>query len=447
MSSPLRAAVLSMHTDPLGRLGGEVSGGMNVYVRETARALPALGARVDIFTRAADGASPAAEDLAPGARLIRIPAGPRQPVDKNLQARHSSEFASGIRDFAAEIEGGYDLISSHYWLSALAGRELAREWGVPLVHRFHTLAAHKNRALPGREGLESEERVRGEMDIARGADALIASSFSEADILTETLGAEKSRVHIVPCGVDAERFRPLPRGEARAALGLEKGERVLLSVGRIEPVKGLDRLVRVLASMREKRPDLRISVIHVGGEVREGCCPPGEAGPEDFLSPLQRKEVERIFGLAEAAGVTRSFRFAGARRQEELRVFYSAADAMAITSRYETFSLVALEAAACGLPAVAFGVGGVAGAIAHGESGLIVPDGDTAAFTEAALELIASPEVREKLGEGARKRAKSLSWGSAAKKELNVWRRLLEARRGGSAPGGRRGNLLESARA
>ncbi len=145
--------------------------------------------------------------------------------------------------------------------------------------------------------------------------------------------------------------------------------------------------------------------------------------------------------------MARSFRFAGSRRQEELRVFYSAADAMAITSRYETFSLVALEAAACGLPAVAFGVGGVAGAIAHGESGLIVPDGDAAAFTEAALELIASPEVRAKLGEGARKRAKSLSWGSAAKKELNVWRGLLETRRGGGAPGGGRGNLLESVRA
>jgi D-inositol-3-phosphate glycosyltransferase len=439
MSPPLRAAVLSMHTDPLGRLGGEVSGGMNVYVRETSRALPALGARVDIFTRAEGADEPAAEDLAPGARLIRIPAGPREPVDKNLQAQYAGDFASGIRNFAAS-GGGYDLISSHYWLSALAGRALVREWGVPLIHRFHTLAAHKNRALPGSEGLESEERVRGEMDIARGADALIASSLSEAGILTKALGAEESRVHVVPCGVDAERFRPLPRGEARAALGLEEGERVLLSVGRIEPVKGLDRLVQALAGVREKRPDLRISVIHVGGEVREGAIGGGtaigDARPEDFISPLQRREVERILGLAEAVGVAQFFRFTGARSQEELRVFYSAADAMAIPSRYETFSLVALEAAACALPAVAFGVGGIAGAIAHGESGLIVPDGDAAAFAEAALDLIASPGLGAKLGEGARKRAELLSWGSAAGKELSVWRGLLEARRG---------SLIESA--
>ena len=191
--------------------------------------------------------------------------------------------------------------------------------------------------------------------------------------------------------------------------------------------------------MREKRPDLHISVI-VGGEVREGCCPLGEAGPEDFLSRFSAEKSKGCFGLAEAAGVARSFRFAGARRQEELRVFYSAADAMAITSRYETFSLVALEAAAAGCRRWPSGWAASQARSPTVRAGSSYRDGDAAAFTEAALELIASPEVRAKLGEGARKRAKSLSWGSAAKKELNVWNGLLESRRG------RSGNLLESAR-
>ena len=192
MSPPLRAAVLSMHTDPLGRLGGEVSGGMNVYVRETSRALPALGARVDIFTRA-EGEAPAAEDLAPGARLIRIPAGPREPVDKNLQAQHAGDFASGIRDFAA-AEGGYDLISSHYWLSALAGRALAREWGTPLIHRFHTLAAHKNRPALARLLLDQGAdptlidqwgRVALDYALRRGTDDPIARMIEAAEGMAE----------------------------------------------------------------------------------------------------------------------------------------------------------------------------------------------------------------------------------------------------------------------
>ncbi|MFC1491201.1 glycosyltransferase [Nitrospinota bacterium] len=430
-SGRLRIALLAMHTDPLGRLGGEVSGGMNVYVRETARVLPSLGAHVDIFTRAADADSPALIELAPGARFIRIPAGPRRPADKNLQARFTGDFASGIQDFAGLHGDEYDLISSHYWLSAVAGKQLALEWKAPLVHRFHTIAAQKNRALSGENGLESEERVREEARIAKGADALVASSAAEADLLTGVLGAEKSKVHIVPCGVDTERFKPLPRAEARAALGLNAEERILLSVGRIEPVKGLERLVPVLSSLRAMQPTLKTTIIHVGGEVwdsnRGGGG--GGCGPEDFSSPIQRDEVHRVLNIAEEAGVAEDFRFTGAKPQEELRLFYSAADALSIPSRYETFSLVALEAAACGLPAVAFGVGGLSSAIEPEKSGFIVPDGDIEAFSEAALRLIATPGVRAKLGDRARKRAESFSWSLVASKEFDVWKSLLQSRR------------------
>ncbi|MEE9256027.1 MAG: glycosyltransferase [bacterium] len=428
----LCAALVSMHTDPLGTLGGEVTGGMNVYVRELARALPRQGVHVDVFTRASGNGAPPVDDIAPGARLIRIPAGPKRPLDKFSQALFTEEFASGIREFAETQGGGYDLFSTHYWLSALGGEHLSKAWNVPLAHRFHTIAVQKNRVLPTHNGREPEARVLAEAGIAKGADAIFASSTAEADLLSESLGAAGSRIHVVPCGVDHERFAPLPRDAARAALGLREDDRVLLNVGRIEPIKGLDRLVGALALMKSKRPDLRLLVIHVGGAVRDSARAPDGRGlsPEDYSSPAQREEVRRIMKLAAGAGVSENFRFMGAKPQNELPSFYSAADALAISSRYESFGLVTLEAAACALPAVAFDVGGLSDAIETGGGGLLVPDGDLEAFAEAALKILDGPEVRTRLGRRARDRAKTFTWSAIASKEINVWKKLLEERAG-----------------
>jgi len=201
MSPPvwLRAALLSMHTDPAGPLGGEAAGGMNVYVRELARALPALGVRADVFTRAADARSPSLAELAPGARLVRIPAGPRRPLHKDRLLPHAERFARGIEAFAGAE--GYGLLSCHYWLSGVAGERLARAWGAPLALRFHTVALQKNEALSTAPGREGGARLRAEARLARRADALLASSPAEAEILAEGLGVDGRRIRIVPCGV------------------------------------------------------------------------------------------------------------------------------------------------------------------------------------------------------------------------------------------------------
>ncbi len=428
----LCAALVSMHTDPLDTLGGDVTGGMNVYIRELARALPRQGVHVDVFTRAADADAPPAEDIAPGARLIRIPAGPKKPLDKFSQAVFTEEFAAGIREFAEAQGGRYDLFATHYWLSALAGERLAKAWSVPMAHRFHTIAAQKNRALPTGDGREPDARVLAETGIAKKSDALFASSPAEAELLSEKLGAPDSRIHVIPCGVDPERFAPLPRDAARAALGLREDDHVLLNVGRIEPIKGLDRLVCALALMKSKRPDLRLLVIHVGGAIRGSAQASNGSGlsPEDFSSPAQREEVRRIMKLAAEAGVADNFRFMGARPQSELSSFYSAADVLAISSRYESFGLVALEAAACALPSVGFDVGGLSGSVETGGSGFLVPDGDLEGFAEAALQVLGDPDLRARLGWRARERAKTFAWSAIASKEINVWKKLLERQTG-----------------
>jgi len=429
-ASPLlRVALLSMHTDPLCSLGGDVSGGMNVYIRETARVLPTLGVEADVFTRTADDRSPAISQITPGARLIRIPAGPKKIIEKNEQARFTGNFASGIRMFAEMQETRYDIVSSHYWLSALAGQELANEWGLPFIHRFHTLAGRKNESLPQEADRETRDRATSEIRIARRADALIASTGAEATDLIYNLGAEESKVHIISCGVDPVRFTLLPRTEARAALGWSSEERILLCIGRIEPVKGLDRLVQAIASMKKSRPSLSIVAVHVGGKVLASARP-GKTGyqPKDFSSPIQRKEVARILEIASEVGASENIRFEGPKSQDDLRIYYSAADALAIPSRYETFSLVALEAAACALPALAFRTGGLAKAIEADQSGLLVPEGDIAAYANSALKIFSSPELRERLGKQARKRAHTFPWTATASKEIVVWKNLLPLR-------------------
>ncbi|MBI1725021.1 MAG: glycosyltransferase [Candidatus Tectomicrobia bacterium] len=432
----LRAALLSMHTDPLAPLGGDVTGGMNVYVRELARALPALGVEADVFTRACDPGAPAVAEIAPGARLVRIQAGPRRPLGKNRLLPYARRFAAGVAAFAREEGRGYGVLSCHYWLSGVAGEALAREWGAPLVLRFHTLARQKNARRGAGEEKEAPARARAEARLARRADALVVSSADEARFLAGRLGAPRERIRVIPCGVDPGLFAPSSRERARRRIGAPRGARIILSVGRIEPVKGLDRLAEALARIGERRPGLPVLALHAGGELRPGRGPGAGRGcrPDDFASPRQRAEVRRVLARARALGVEGSLRFIGAVPQEELPLYYAAADALAIPSRLESFSLVALEAAACGLPAAAFRVGGLPQAVAHGRSGLLVPDGDTGAFAEALLRLLEEPALRGRMGREARRRARGFAWPAIARKEARAWRRLLRPRRRGKAP-------------
>ncbi len=427
-----RAALLSMHTDPLAPLGGDVAGGMNVYVRELARALSRQGVRVDVFTRMSEEGAPDLIEIAPGARMARVPAGPRRDLHKGDLFPLTGPFAEGIEAFAARQGARYNIVSAHYWLSGVAGALLARRWGVPLALRFHTLGLQKNRSLPSPNGHESSSRIFAEGGLAQEAEALFASSAAEAEMLHGDLGAAESRIHVVPCGVDLERFASVPREAARAALGVKKEDILILSVGRVEPVKGLDRLIEVIAHLKALRPGLPLRAIHVGGAVRNGNGRPSPAGlgPEDFTSSLQRAEVRRILRMAQEKGVS-ELAFVGAKLQEELPRFYSAADALAIPSRYETFGLVALESAACGLPAVAFDVGGLSHSIEAGVSGQLVPDGNIGAFTEALLWMLEASGARKRVGQQARERARAFPWAAVAARELAIWKRLIPQR---SAP-------------
>lgn len=420
-----RLAMLSMHTDPLAPLGGDLTGGMNVYVREVARGLGARGLPADVFTRRESDALDAQAPLGGGSRLIRIGAGAARRIDKDAQRALIGAFARGILAFADENRIRYDGVSAHYWLSGLAGETLARRWDAPLALRFHTLAALKNAALPPGSRLESAARMAAEPRLARAADAIFVSSPAEARALDAKFGVKGG--HVVPCGVDLGVFRPRPKSPARARLGLAAEGAYVLSVGRVERVKGIDRLIEAFAAMTRARPGLAARLLHVGGEIRQGARRVGEScRAGDFASAAQGAEILRLERLAHRLGVGGRVAFLGARPQEELPLFYSAADLLALPSRYESFGIAAVEAAACGLPTLAFDVGGVSRAVRAGQSGHLVPDGDTAAYARKMREML--EEGRGGPHRGALAWAEAFSWERIAEAELAVWRNLIRRR-------------------
>lgn len=397
-----RIAVISAHTSPLAALGGRETGGMNVYVRELSRELGARGYDIDVYTRWASMASPEVQPFGPNARVINIEAGPRDLIDKDDISAHLDVFETGILAFAAREELTYDIVHSHYWMSGVAGVQLAARWSVPHVAMFHTLGEVKNRAR-GTEH-ESPERIRAEGDIARAADRIVAASTHERGLLTSLYGARDEAIVVVPCGVDLDHFTPMDKPGARRALGLRDGERIILFVGRIEPLKGIDVLISAAAQLHE---DENFRVLIVGGDAR------AEA------------EVAQLRALAERLGVDHHIAFVGAVDHEELPLYYNAADVCVVPSYYESFGLVAVESMACGTPVVASRVGGLASTISDGETGYLIPWRCPEPFAERLELLLDNDELRASFGRAAREAVERYRWANVADAVAEMYEGLL----------------------
>jgi D-inositol-3-phosphate glycosyltransferase len=402
MTSPdlPRVALISYHTSPLAPLGGPQTGGMNVYVRESAAALAARGHLVDVFTRD-DGSMPPVESPGVGVRVIALPAGPRAPLGKDALAEHLPGFLNELRAVRQREGVRYDLVHSHYWMSGWAGRHLQRLWDVPHIAMFHTLGEVKRRARI--EEQEPEQRIEAERQIVATADRIVTASTHERGLLARLYGADESRVAVIPCGVDLDRFRPLDRAAARAAVGLPLDAQVVLFIGRPEPLKGADLLIDAVAELEDSRPLL----VLVGGDERSSA----------YLGSLRAR--------ADAAGITDRVRFAGATPQERLPLYYNAADVCVVPSYYESFGLVALEAMACGTPVIASEVGGLAFLVKDGETGFHVPDRDPEVLADRICQIITDPLLRAELGEQAGAYARGYAWPIIAEKIVGVYEALL----------------------
>jgi D-inositol-3-phosphate glycosyltransferase len=404
-----RIALLSVHTCPLAALGGKETGGMNVYVRELARSLGRLGFEIDVFTRSQDPAIPEVVRLGPGARVIHVSAGPARPIARAAVADHLEEFAQRVEAFRTAERVRYDLVHSHYWLSGLAGLGLARRWDVPLVHMFHTLGAIKNAVARGSSDTEPAERLAAEVRIAKEADRLVASNLVERADLAWHLGADPGRVAVIPCGVDVELFHPRPAAPARARLGLD-AEHVLLFVGRLTPIKGLETLLRSLSVLRaDGLSAARLTLLVVGGVK----------GDEAGSGHLRR--------LAHDLGIGDWVDFRGPQPQGVLTDYYAAADVCLIPSRYESFGMVALEAMASGVPVIASRAGGLAVTVQDGATGRLVPEGNVPALARAVAGLLADEPARRALGARAVEWARRFAWPSVGRSVADLYAEMLPA--------------------
>ncbi|UVS82326.1 D-inositol-3-phosphate glycosyltransferase [Actinokineospora sp. UTMC 2448] len=392
---PRRVAVLSVHTSPLEQPGTGDAGGMNVYIAETAARMAARGTAVEVFTRATSSDLPPVAELAPGVLVRHVAAGPFEPMERAELPGQLCAFTAGVLRAEARHEPGfYDVVHSHYWLSGQVGWLARDRWGVPLVHTAHTLAKVKNAALADGDTPEPRGRVIGEQQVVDEADRLIANTAVEARQLLDLYAADPAKVDTVSPGVDLDRFRPGGRAADRAALGIAPGAFVLAFVGRIQPLKAPDVLLRaaaeLIASGAVRRADLVVLV--VGG--------PSGTGLEQ---PTALRE------LAAGLGIDDVVVFLPPQGGDALARIYRAADVVAVPSHSESFGLVAVEAQACGTPVVAAAVGGLPVAVADGVSGLLV-DGHRTADWAAALGSLAPPRARAALAQGAVRHARQFSW-------------------------------------
>lgn len=396
--APRRIAVISMHTSPTASLGQNANGGLNVYVREICAAFSERGIATDVFTRRGP-LDPAIEYLAPNSCVIYVPAG--RDLDKYALYDQVPAFAHQVLDFAGFEAASYDFLFSHYWLSGQVACLLRPQLAVGWAHVAHTLGLVKNRTLAAGARPEPALRIQVETEIARQADLLIASTVDESGELVRSYGADPERVAVVPPGVDLTMFQPTDREEARRQIGYGPG-RIVLFVGRLERLKGVDIAIRALTLLRDRHhDDVRLLIL-------------GEDAPEAGVRDGNESEKDRLKAFASAVGVRDRVDFLGSVAHHELPFFYSAADVCVMPSYSESFGLVALEAQACGRPVVGSGVAGLRSVVRDGVSGYLIDGHDPAAYAERLGRLLDNPELAQQMGRRGRLLAQRFSWTRTA---------------------------------
>ena len=410
----LRIAMLSYHTCPLATLGGKDTGGMNVYVRDLTRQLGQLGIHVDVFTRSQDDHVPhVLHELGYGNRVVHVPAGPEHPISKQELVKYIPEFVDGIKAFACDKKIKYDINHSHYWMSGIAAASLSDAWGgTPIVHMFHTLGEMKNRIARSEAEREGEYRIDGENQVLRRADRVVVATVAELTQLRFLYKANGNMV-VIPPGVDVSHFYPIPSDEAKMFIGLKPEDRMVLFVGRIERLKGVDTLIQAMSCLQLKQQGRPVHLAIIGGDPA--------ASPEEMTA-----EMTRLQKLCDDLAVGQTVVFLGKRDQDRLPYYYSAAEVLVMPSHYESFGMVALEAMACGTPVIASEVGGLAYLVRDGETGFTIPDQEPEELCEKISWLLNDPQLHATMSERAVEYAQDYAWEKIAKQIVEVYDGLVK---------------------
>lgn len=414
LHQPQRVAMLSLHTSPLAQPGTGDAGGMNVYVWEVSRRLAAAGIGVEVFTRATDSRQPSLERVADRLTVRHIVAGPFQGLRKeDLPGQMCALSAGVLRAEAARPEGWFDVIHSHYWLSGHVGWVAKERWQVPLVHSMHTMAKVKNRDLGADDSPEPESRVIGEQQVVDVSDALIANTEAEANDLVELYDANPDRLAVVHPGVDLESFSPGDSASARRRLGLPTDRRIVVFVGRLQPLKAPELVLAAAERMQSDGGSSDPLLIVCGGPSGNGSATPAQ-----------------LRAQAAQAGLAERTLFWPPLPKSALVDLFRAADVVVVPSHSESFGLVAVEAQACGTPVVASDVGGLRTAVDDGVSGVLVQSRDPSAWARVLESILDHPRRHQSLAAGAREQALRFGWEATTARLIDVYRQAQQAHTG-----------------
>ncbi len=394
--------MISLHTSPLATPGVGDAGGLNVYVAELARRLGERGLGVDVFTRRADPEVPEVVQVNEYVRVVQVAAGPVADVAKEELPGLLDTFAAALEPHVAD----HQVLHSHYWLSGMVARTVRARHRIPMVHTMHTMARVKNELRGDGHAAEPDIRESGEAQIVADADILTANTTDEAAELRRHYGARDEQIAVVPPGVDLHTFHPCDQPRSRAQLGVDQDAEVILFVGRIQPLKAPDVLIRAAARLVQQRPERRrrLKLIIIGSP----------SGPEAaWAAGLPR--------LATELGIADVVEFRPHSPRAELFRWYCVSDVVGVPSHNESFGLVALEAQACGRPVVATDVGGLRHAVDDGVTGLLVPGHDPDEWARALGSVLDDPEASQWLGAGAAVHAATFSWSNTAASTLRAY--------------------------
>lgn len=399
----LRIAMLSTHSCPIGELGTKDTGGMNVYIRELAQELGNRGHRVDIYTRRHDPNDKQVIELNENVRVIHLKAGKNGYMHKLAIYPYLADFICALEEFRRQEGLQYDLVHSHYWLSGRVGNWAQAYWEIPHIIMFHTLGAVKNTIGVGKK--EPRLRIAIERQLVNACHRIVAATERGKRELMRFYNGLPETISVVPCGVNLDHFQPVAAAAARQQLGFDQDERILLYVGRIDPLKGIDRL---LASVTYLQQHQRIRLVIIGGD--------GHHAPE--LQKLQRMSAE--------LGIQDKVLFVGRIEQEDLPPYYSAADMLVMPSYHESFGLVALESLACGTPVVAAEVGAMGSIIQEGKTGSVVTKASPRSLAKGIEAFLSDSNIKAGSAEIIRASVVKFDWSHVADAMIEEYLTVLK---------------------
>jgi len=399
----MNVCVFSLHACPLAAKEGKETGGLNVYVLETAKELGKLGNTVDIFTRSQDARQPYEVNVSPNVKVIHLVAGPEKPISKKQLIPFIDSFVKAFFDYSKKENRIYDVLHCHYYLSGLAGIKVKQTLPIPFFVTFHTLALMKNLVARSAGEMEEATRLRAEFELTQRADYIIASSRDDKAYLKYLYDCPPEKILVINPGVDTRLFSRISKAKAKKEIGADVNRKIILAIGRIEPLKGFDALLYALKILLVRHKELRgrVCLWIVGGDISE--------------SPnLWSKELRHLEKVRRLLKITASVKFMGQQLQERLPYFYSAADVVVMPSHYESFGLVALEAMACGTPVVVSDVSGVSSLIGAERGKLVTSVNNPLLLANQIGHILTNGRILTKLRKKVSQKVQKYTWRKTA---------------------------------